>query len=1416
MNFFGEDEYDMKFFSDDEGKDQSVHALGLKRGHQLYQQMQAGKKKHSDLEYGLQYNNPPATTPEQKATYRNLARKTMEQAVRPWKQGEALDPTSFDIKMGGDLAVPKFMEKAVVGFGRGAAAMGENVTGWALGAKKLFYDDIAQKQGIDPIQWQAADGSVPVSDYDAHMADVYENYDFYYNKTAAGTSWQGIGGELVFDVAATVLLPLYAGPTNLIKLGSAAAMGAGAAALTTQVPEGESVLPYILAGGALGGALGALFLHAGPMANNLLRGGGKVTGKHLRDLEQLKGVSFGKAADGSPLDLDAFAEKINGELAQYQGKELGEYRRRIKEFAEGIDQKLSPEEQMEQVKRINSLTEDGLYEAADLVDYMSSKADFIDLKKRWMTRAGINELDADLMREAARMAEAPEKIQAAAVNAAFAEKTALRAENAAAKLAKQRARSERGMRQNLGPKTANRQQKRAEENLAWATRKGGQHARFAEHWERAKWDSWDPPSAQKAAEMDEAFTTYAKQEARFAGEATDDEVIAAMDALDMQDGASLSKLSDNAIAKAEAANGAQEVRGRAYRQVGIADIGLLRDISMGGIGMIGGSIYADDPVVGALVGAAAGFGLSKVLKFQKVYLRTKLAQQAKDRKMTPKQTSEFIKTAERARHAHWAWNLSQPRRILKGYGPQGAALARHIDEGRNLAEVQIGSALYRIEEKMLKEGIVGRSRFGKLVDHAKSGRLISDEAADLIVQDNGMLRKYMQNELPNAPVNIRRAGDFLKKEFNDILDHAVKKNLIDADEAAALKLKAKQEGYWPRIYDKDYLSTARGREDFVETLMSKDFTKGSAESVVKSLLGEDHPLVTSFLKSRSKDGTKVYYFDKQMAQRLLKHSTTRAVSSAKSTHLEHGRKLHGVAEEVLNKFTIGDPMKVMTSYLDDVHRRAEYASRFGRKGEVAAKMWDDIGKQFSAQEEDFAREFYLHNIGDPQAAAIKKAINMADEVAEFMGHASAWANLNLMFAQMLNLFQAGVYGTVQATRYVGLRKALRDVGRGFGDLSGRDITLPSGKVIPAQRFAKESAADLETVLMTHLGEMSVMNHTLMGSRATAAWKDSAFRKTPVLGTIVDTLNEPTKFLRAIQFTRIEGIQRRWAALTGVRVAKSLYEEMDELVKKGTWAEGTKDYKRIKSSLEELGLGLDRGAAESQAYHVAALRFSNAINFRNTADLIPLNFQNPYAAPLKRFKTFAFHTHNFLINDQIIEPIQKSARDAGQKVFSKEGIHHLGAANIKGMTAYLGTSALLGTEVYEGRERIKGMLTGKGSDHVDEMTYGERVLTRGLWTLGGLGILMDTIGGSNDFKGVAATLLGPYLGDVGGLGMGLVDDTLQAAGVREGRPDFAGSITKNIPEPFSTGAAKAYQQFTGRDPRKKSRKGGSFTGDYSGW
>lgn len=601
---------------------------------------------------------------------------------------------------------------------------------------------------------------------------------------------------------------------------------------------------------------------------------------------------------------------------------------------------------------------------------------------------------------------------------------------------------------------------------------------------------------------------------------------------------------------------------------------------------IGGLVTGDER--GAVLGALGGLSAPLTLKHLVAKPLGKLSQWSRHDHAGPFARAKFF---------------SSPESTLKSFGKYGQAMAKAIERMNLNTDMAVGDQLIRMT-KTLK----GFDREDVLAVRGVLNHTIKPEAAS---------------------AKISKAAHDVKKQFDEVLEHAVDTGVLTRKKAVALKAKAAKDGYFPRVYDVAYLSSKEGKAAWVKAWTEHE---GSAKDLVKTLeaITGDADVVAKFMKNVK--GNKL---TRTQAMDLLSMMRNRS-SNQRSSHLEHERAIPAKLENLLEPFMIKDPSAAMARYFHDSFKRIEASRVFGGTGHnskgvpvrdhdhVANQLIEHLHAQHGKEAADLAKETYMASVGDSSSRMLQKYLDLTEMEGRILRTAGGFETAaKLGLAQTANVFQATVNGMTRqlalGTNPVSaLRRQVWQTMRTLGSKEARE-------------FGDRIGAALETTLMEIAGEATSM------------------------GKVGENVLKYSGFIAA------EKLQRRIAANVGKAYVEDILEKLGR-VKVGSAAE-----KRLHRQLDELGVPTNRAATQTDIER-ASLKFSNDINFRNTPDKLPQFMQSPYGKLAFKFKSFAFHQAKFVKNN-VIKPLLRG--------------------NPMPLVWYASAGATIGMSVDEVRRLVKG-------------------------------------------------------------------------------------------------------------------------------
>lgn len=693
-------------------------------------------------------------------------------------------------------------------------------------------------------------------------------------------------------------------------------------------------------------------------------------------------------------------------------------------------------------------------------------------------------------------------------------------------------------------------------------------------------------------------------------------------------------------------------------QGGFTNVQLTSTLAGAGLG------YAWDGPDGAIIGAAIGAGLPYGAgRLRRIGTKSK-------GKPTPSERTDGDNWFELLR----GWSTSRPKHIIGNhFGQTGRIFADALERAQDNTDLLIANKMADFDALLARVGV-------------KVNGPEVREAVELL--------QHVRKSAAATPIARKIAG-LLQREFDQVLVDAVDADIMSAGRAAALKKRSRVKGYWPRVYNEAFLSTAEGKEKWMEVFANTRMTQEQMLDTVEAILGKGNKLAQTIIK-RLKSGDGLVWMDRETAE-LLRKGKRKVTAVSRSGHLENTRTLHVKSEEILRPFLLDDPKAVITSYFDDVYKRIGMAKEFGAKDEKALALMKSIEESQGTGAAKLAGEVYWHAVRDTRSMIIRQQASMPEGVESLLGRLDALETLKLTLSAVKNMGQATVNGSVVLARMTG------NPYKGLGVLASiaKQIRTNPGKFTEQ---AARSGAALETSILQVIGEYSKLTHRIAGREFTGVWSP------------LEMLNNPTKFLETVQFINAEKLQRNIASNMGRAYAEELQETLKNIEIGGNVSPAKAA--RTKAALKELGISWEKGADnfDDDDFFRAGLRFSNKVNFRNRPGDAPILWGSPYASWFRKFKTFAFNQGAFL-SDNILTPARNG--------------------NIKGAAAALTAYLTVGGAVGWTTDRVTRLLAADDKDF-----SGTEQILRAWGAVGSAGLVMDTLTAHNPATNVA----GPAISD----------------------------------------------------------------------
>lgn len=584
-----------------------------------------------------------------------------------------------------------------------------------------------------------------------------------------------------------------------------------------------------------------------------------------------------------------------------------------------------------------------------------------------------------------------------------------------------------------------------------------------------------------------------------------------------------------------------------------------------------------------------------------------------------------------------------------------------------------------------------RQYYNHIVDLKKSGMKIfgkhvsrfSDEQVDEI---NSVLNNpKMSGKVAKESAAI--AGEF-RKVYNQVIRDAIKYGAMSKEKGYALLEKARTEGYAPRIWDFNYLATKEGKDKFVTLLTEKGADKQQMYQLLHSV-GIEKARAEKILSAVGPSEKGKYKLNKDIALEVWSKREG-FKQRTKANNLERSRALDFQYADVKD-FLIKDPMEVMSTYLKDSYSVINQSRYFGNKSQKADELLGEIEYNYGKNAKDFAAEMFMTETSNRNSKTLQAHRDLANWKRTTYGYAKTYQSLKLVMAQILNLGQAVVNGTVRMSSDMPLPKALATAIRGIG----RTFTEEG------LDFASRSGA--------------AAHHTLMHMMAEQGGS----------ARITDT------FLTATGFRKVEEVNRMFAANMGRAHVENLAARITKLrsQKQGLSDGQQRTLMEDSEALRDLGLDPDNISGWTiEDLQRAGTMFSDEINFRPGASSIPQSMQGPFAGLVRQFQSFALFQTAF-IKDNLARSFRRGGITPTMSTLAAMGI----------------VAPTAGYAVEEARIGIRDWVSGKKTQESEKA----HAWVQGMVATGMLGMFIDY--GMRAYEGnvtaALSGLLGPTAGDL---------------------------------------------------------------------
>lgn len=540
-----------------------------------------------------------------------------------------------------------------------------------------------------------------------------------------------------------------------------------------------------------------------------------------------------------------------------------------------------------------------------------------------------------------------------------------------------------------------------------------------------------------------------------------------------------------------------------------------------------------------------------------------------------------------------------------------------------------------------------------------------------------LIRKY-----PHY-ANIYRKGDEI---FVRIADQALESGVWTKEQYAKHMKDFREKGYWPRMWNDDYLSTVEGINEWNSVFMEKGMKMETAQRIVEGIANRKVWDALDGHWSQGADG--LWRLDKEGA-RILREQRSQVrymdqlkkrVTDRRSSHLEFERQLHVEDEKILEPFLHTDPIHVMGEYLNDSLTRIHGAKIWGPKDERFWKFHDHIYALNRDTGEAFFETYHAM-----QRSAKSKVVQQYRPPTNTLARVSKGIMrkidhsmlLKMTYGVIVNLSQVPLNSALILSGMPTRKSSLHHFVKGWKDYmdSLKDIESVSqlhwmNKYNP-RSFVKRSGAATDAMLMSTAGE-GIQGGNKILPFATDRWGGPLY--------LADLFNNPSKFLHANAFLPQEYMNRSFAALIGRSYAEDLILSLRDIQRGRITDE--KFIKRVHSALDELAIDprLPAELIPEGKLEGAGLLFSQLVNHAPSPDTMPRILQSPDYKMFTRFKTFMYYQtklqKNYMWKPAL--PFLTRLRDYG----------HV-ALDLKPLLAYLGVGTAYGMQLQDFRRWLNG-------------------------------------------------------------------------------------------------------------------------------
>ncbi len=666
--------------------------------------------------------------------------------------------------------------------------------------------------------------------------------------------------------------------------------------------------------------------------------------------------------------------------------------------------------------------------------------------------------------------------------------------------------------------------------------------------------------------------------------------------------------------------------------------------------------------------------------------------------------------------------------LLRSTNNAGKLAADLLEDATNNSTAQTANALHGYKATRASLGI-------------KRGSVEEKQVA-------GILRGTVSRS--EASPQAIKLAESLKKQFISITRAAVEAGSVTKEKGLEMLKSLQTKGYFPRVYNHEYLDTAEGRQHWMDVWTSKSFkTKEEAENAIAIAKG----MASKIQGERSnlgikevvgENGTKYYKVPEGLAK-LLYETRGKGLEGARSRHFQD-RKIPEIYEEILNPFLIDDTEAVLTKYFQDVFNDIEFRKSFGAKDERALFLAKEIEKASPEAAKAFIESFYTSVRDVMNSRNLQNFFDKSESTRSGVRWLQNFQNLKLMSAGIANLGQASNSLVQIMGSDASFMTKMRTIDKGIRN--SLSLLTNAERRATVQKFGA-TLQHLEMIATAHLhGKLKATDFINPLTLGKPQLSNTFLRGIGFFGSDAFSRNVSFEFGRAFAE---ETIQAKMALIAkGIKPGHPKMDKLNATLKE-IGIDPDMDLSKVSlNEIEQAALAFDGGMQEMIGK--SALKQANRTNFITAPHNMPIAAQSFWGKVFYKFKSYQIGQTQFLI-DNAIKPALKG--------------------NFGGLATVLSVQATLGWGVDEARR----WFLGDDREFTNAETY-----VRALGSIGGLTLMYDiATGAAKDEWGIVKWAAGPSVSTVTKGAYAIAKEGQAAVDDKEG--NFGQATTKYLMKEF---------------------------------